>query len=406
MNSCKEVCDKDVIGEIHSILMSEAPDLTLLKRLVKINFGFSPDDTRRLIYQVTKNLNAAFFPPVTKLEIVHTEGCNLACAYCFEKNMRGRHKIKFDTARKAVDLLFDYSAGEPVVNILHFGGEPTLNFPSVQKVTEYAEEKAKASGKLVEFHMTSNGVLINEEMAGYFSRHKIMVLLSIDGLEEEHNRFRVDAKGRGTFAKVLKSVEILKKSQQWVGVKMTVMPENAPTFFDSVLGLYDLGVNQFLISPATGVRWAEDDMNTFARQYGRLYRWYREKPRGDLRIAEFDEVDKYSCFYGCHAGRNNIAVNVNGDITSCSKIMAINKTRPPDKLGDVNYGLTHLENRFQLAGCSRLRRACESMGISGDYQGGCFAVNYEENGDLFSPSLQHYAFHKLMVSACSMGRET
>lgn len=405
MNRFQEVCDIAVVNDIYSILMSDSPDLTLLRRLIKNNYGFSSDDTRRLIYSITKNLNAALFPPVTKLEITHTEGCNLACAYCFEKNMRGRRKIKSDTARKAVDLLFDYSSGEPVVNILHFGGEPTLNFPSVQKVTEYAEEKAGIYGKSVEFHMTSNGVLINEEMAGYFSRHRIRVLLSIDGLEEEHNRFRVDVKGCGTFKKVIKSMEILKKSQQWVGVKMTVMPENAPAFFHNVMGLYDMGVNQFLISPATGVRWGEEDMKSFAWQYGRLYRWYKEKPRAGLRIAEFDEVDNYACFYGCHAGRNNIAVNVNGDITSCSKIMALNKIRPPDKLGDVNYGLTNLKNRFQLTECSRLRRACELMGISGDYRGGCFAVNYEENGDLFAPSLQHYAFYKLMVSACSMGRE-
>lgn len=400
MNCIQEVCNSGFIEEMHSILLSDAPDLTLLRNLVKNILDISSNDARSIICEITKILNARFFPPVTKLEIIHTEGCNLACTYCFEKNMRGRRKIKSGIAKKAVDLLFDYSLDEPVVNILHFGGEPTLNFSSVQRVTEYAEEKAKTSGKSVNFHMTSNGVLIDEEMARYFSQHKIMVLLSIDGLEEEHNRFRVDASGRGTFAKVMKSMRLLKKTQQWIGVKMTVMPENAPAFFDNVSALYNLGVNQFLISPATGVRWGEEDMKSFARQYGRLYRWYSEKPRSDLRIAEFDEAGKSSCYYGCHAGRNNIAVNVNGDITSCSKIMAINKKKPPDKLGHVYYGLTHLKNRFELANCPRLRSACKSMGISGDYQGGCFAVNYEENGDLFSPSRQHYAFHKIMASAC------
>jgi uncharacterized protein len=320
--------------------------------------------------------------------------------------MHGYRKIEDNIARRAVDLLFDYSFEEPVVNILHFGGEPTLNFPSVQRVTEYAEEKASLSGKSVEFHMTSNGVLINEEMAGYFSRHKIRVLLSVDGLEKEHNRFRVDANGRGTFSKVMDSMHILKNSQMWVGVKMTVMPENVPGFFENVSGLYDMGVNQFLISPATGIKWSEEDMKSFSKQYGRLYRWYKEKPRSDLRIAEFDEVNKFSCFYGCHAGRNNIAVTVNGDIVSCSKILALNNKQPLDKLGNVYYGLTHLKKRAELVNCSRLRSACNSMGISSDYQGGCFAANYEENEDLFSPSLQHYAFHKLMVSAFHPGGES
>jgi uncharacterized protein len=62
-----------------------------------------------------------------------------------------------------------------------------LNFPAIRYVTEYVEQKAKAFGKSVDFHMTSNGVLIDETMAGYFSQHKIMVLLSIDGLESSHN---------------------------------------------------------------------------------------------------------------------------------------------------------------------------------------------------------------------------
>lgn len=396
----QEICDGAVIEEIYSILLSDSPDTPLLHNLVKRYFSLSSDDAQKLIYNTTRKLNAMYFPPVTKLEIIHTDGCNLACTYCFEKNMRGRRKIEYDVARRAVDLLFDYSFDEPVVNILHFGGEPTLNFPSVRRVTEYAEEKARITGKSAEFHMTSNGLLIDEEMAGYFSSHKIMVLLSVDGLEEEHDRFRVDANGRGTFAKVMKSMQVLKKSQIWVGVKMTVMPENVPGFFDNVLGLYEMGVNQFLISPATGIIWPEEEMRSFAGQYGKLYRWYKEKPRSDLRITEFDEVNGSSCFYGCHAARSNIAVNVNGDITSCSKITAMNSTQPLDKLGDVYHGLTHLKNRSELANCSRLRSTCESLGISGDYRGGCFAVNYEENGDLFSPGLGRYAFQKLMDSAC------
>jgi len=315
--------------------------------------------------------------------------------------MLGYKRMPLEIAQAAIDVLFDYSGEEPNLYITHFGGEPTLNFRAIQHVTEYAERKASDCGKTLCFKMTSNGVLFTETMVDYFARHQIGVLLSIDGLAESHNRFRVDKRGRGTFERVLKGLQILKRVQPWVGAKMTVMPQNTARLFDDVVGLYDLGVNQFIIGYATGLKWSKQDMESYADQLGSVYRWYKQTPRHDLRIAEFDETEGDPSFFGCQAGRNSISVAVNGEISPCSKILALNNKEILAKLGDVRYGLTHLHNRFDLVSCLRLRSACEVKGIDQDYQGGCFVENYDDNRDLFEPSVQGYTLSRLTRSTCA-----
>jgi len=388
--------------EIRATVFSQSPDIDGLHARLERDFPLSSEDARTLIYQVAASVNASSFPPLTQLELILTEGCNLACTYCFEKDMLGYKRMPLEIAQLVVDVLFDYAGNEPDLYITHFGGEPTLNFRAIQHVTEYSEGKASACGKSIHFKMTSNGVLFNESMVNYFAQHKIGVLLSIDGLESTHNRFRVDKRGRGTFERVLKGLETLKKVQTWIGVKMTVMPENAANLFNDVLGLYGLGANQFTIGYATGIKWSKEDMESYVHQLSKVFQWYKQAPRQDLRIAEFDDVaGGEASFFGCQAGRNSISVAVNGEISPCSKILALNNKEVLSKLGDVRYGLTHLHNRFELVSCVHLRSACENKGIAGDYQGGCFVENYDDNRDLFQPSMQGYKFSQLTRSVCS-----
>lgn len=389
-----------LIQQVHDALLSNHPDLPQLQLLLEKNSSLSPEDAQKALYQVVLQLNTALFPPITKLELILTEGCNLGCTYCFEKNMLGYKMMPLDVARAAVDLLFDYSQNERLLYITHFGGEPTLNFPAIKYVTEYAEHKASLLGKSIDFNTTSNGVLLTEAMVDYFAKHKIKVLLSIDGLESTHNRFRIDKFGKGTFEQVMKGFKILKRKQPWIGVKMTVMPPNVPNLFDDVLGLYDMGVNQFIIGYATGIKWPEEDMIAYNDQLKKIYQWYKQKPRDDLRIDEFDDVENNS-FFGCQAGRVSMTVTINGEISPCSKVLALNNKQLLAKLGDIRYGLSYVHNRFDLVSCSKLQSACEAHRIAEEFQGGCFASNYEDNYDIFQPSIQDHKFSLLKRSACS-----
>jgi uncharacterized protein len=391
----------NLVEDAHRVLLSDTPDLGQLQASLERDTNLSSEDARRFIYQLVAELNTTLFPPVTHMELIHTEGCNLACHYCFEKDMLGYRRMPLDIAQAAIDLLFKYSHNERHLYITHFGGEPTLNFSAIRNVTEYTEEKASFLGKSISFNMTSNGVLFTESIVDYFVKYKIMVLLSVDGLEPTHNRYRVDKRGRGTFEKVMKGLLLLKRVQPWVGAKMTVMPENAPHLFEDVLGLHDRGINQFIIGYATGVKWSEESMECYREQLARLFQWYQHARGRNLRIDEFENEVVETNSFGCQAGRVSITATVDGEISPCSKILALNNKQLLAKLGDVRYGLTHIRNRAELVSCSRLRSACEVKGIAEEFQGGCFAENYEDNHDLFDPSIQGNFFSIVKRSACS-----
>jgi uncharacterized protein len=293
-------------------------------------------------------------------------------------------------ARAAVDLLLEYSRDESCLELTHFGGEPLLNFPVLAGATEHAE--AKAAGKAIAFNITTNGTLLTPRIADYFVRHKIHVLLSLDGLAPSHDRYRRDPGGQGTFHRALGALRLLKERGQWIGVKMTVMPANLPRLVEDVRGLHALGANQFIIGHASGVPWAPDDIERYGQVMSRLFGWYRQYPHSDLRISEFDDEAAAEAHFGCQAGRDSISISPLGEISSCSKVLALDSRHLLAKLGDVRYGVTHLANRAELLDSSPLRTACDALGIARDFRGGCLATNYEDTGSLFRPSLTDHAF--------------
>lgn len=387
--------------QVANALLAAAPDLDPLREKVERRFNCSPGEARGAIFEAVALVNDGLFPPLTQIELVLTEGCNLGCAYCFEKDMLGYRRMPLEVAQRGIDLLFRYSRDEAELHVAHFGGEPTLNFKAVKAVTEYAESRASEAGKRVHFNMTSNGVLIDEEIAEYCGGHNIRVLLSIDGLKATHDRYRTDKRGRGSFDRAVAGMKLLKKFQPWLGVKMTVMPENAHGLFRDVSGLYEMGVNQFTIGYATGIEWPADAMQIYVEQMGALYRWYTGTRRDDLLIDELEEFDPEANYFGCQAGRSSVSISVGGEVSPCSKILALNNRQLLSKLGDVWYGLTHVRNRAELVSCSQLRSACRAKGIEQEFQGGCFAANYDENGDLFSPNMQDHKFSVLQRGVCS-----
>lgn len=392
--------EQGLASELSALLHAGNTNCIALVERISKKFGMSYEVVDQMIFETVAQVNDSLFPAVTQIEMVYTEGCNLACAYCFEKNMLGHRRMPLSVARNAVDLLFRYSRDAEELHIAHFGGEPLVNFPAVRFTTEYAEKCAAKTGKKVCFNMTTNGTLITDEVAEYCADHRIMAMVSLDGLREANDRFRVDKRGRGTFDRAFSGLMTLARYQDWVGVKMTVMPGNSKTLLDDVKFLYESGVNQFTIGYATGVHWPDKERSAYVRDLAKLHTWYvahREEP---LLITEFEEEDPGPSYFGCQAGRSSISITVDGEVSPCSKVLAMNKSQLLARLGDVTHGLFQTANRIDLVGCGKLKSACEVHGISDEYQGGCFATNHEENGDLYTPNMQDHDFSLRLRNSC------
>ncbi len=389
------------IDRLSSLLLSSSSlDPKQLVCRFEDELGISEEEGQRLLYKIALYTNRSVFPPVTKVDLILTSGCNLRCKYCFESACGSPVSMAGATARSAVDLLVDYSGAESDLSVLFFGGEPTLKFDLIKEITEYAEEVAASRNKTIGFDMTSNGVLLNEEMIEFFSLHRIKVLLSIDGLRESHDRYRVDRSGRGTFERAIRGMRLLKAVQPWIGAKMTVSPENVPDLYEDVVGLYELGVNDFVIGHATGIDWTVIDREGLFDQLRKLYVWHKRSSRGDVRLSGdiqvggSDPSGKGGSFV-CEAGTSRICVDANGEISACGRVLALNDHQLLSKLGDVKYGIYNLNNRLDFVSGSKLQSACLKRGIAGDYRGGCYAENHFENQDIFQPNMKEYLFSKM-----------
>lgn len=393
--------ERTLASELHTVLQTGSPDCSaLITRLIK-ETDLPQDALDDIVFEAVAGVNDTLFPAISQIEMVYTEGCNLACTYCFEKDMLGHRRMAPEVARKAVDLLFRYSKTEKELHVAHFGGEPLINFPAVRLTTEYAEEKARQTGKTVCFNMTTNGTLINDRIAEYCAAHNIMVMVSLDGLREANDRFRVDKKGRGTFDKAFAGLMKLAEYQDWVGVKMTVMPGNCDRLLDDVKFLHDAGVNQFTIGYATGVDWPAAERRAYIRNLETLHHWYMAHRDGPLLVTEFEEEDPGVSYFGCQAGRSSISITVDGEVSPCSKVLAMDKTHLLARLGDVTHGLYQIRNRIDLVGCGKLKSACGDLAIDSEYQGGCFATNFEANGDLYAPNLLDHDFSLRLRNSCA-----
>lgn len=144
--------------------------------------------------------------------------CNLACKYCFagEGEYCGdRSLMSFEVGKRALDYLIDHSGTRKNLEVDFFGGEPLMNFEVVKQLVEYARSREKDSGKNFRFTLTTNGILLDEEVMDFANKEMHNVVLSIDGRKETNDRMRVSRSGKGSYDLILpKFLEMAKRRNQ------------------------------------------------------------------------------------------------------------------------------------------------------------------------------------------------
>ncbi|WP_238528206.1 radical SAM/SPASM domain-containing protein [Acetonema longum] len=328
---------------------------------------------------------------LASLELNLTFHCNLACEYCFVHNRSPEDRMDFVTAAKAIDLLL--TQGYPNVTITLIGGEPLLEFELIQKIVPYALENAQKRNIAVEWAVTTNGTLINEAMLAFFSKYRINLLLSLDGGPETHDRYRKTKNGEGTWQQIVALIPLLRQYQGWLGARMTVSIEAVDSMRQDFRQLVDLGINQFIIAPAQGARlWSQEEIRRYSLGLAAIQQdYYALKEAGaSLYIEEFETVIKPDGSWGCQAGATSLAVAPNGDVSPCSKLLGLTSKKGQCIIGNVHSGIDYgLLAPFQI---SKSRHLPQCSQCSHPCNGGCYAVNYEQTGDHFTPSEENCRF--------------
>jgi len=327
------------------------------------------------------------------LHIAHT--CNLNCSYCFASQGKyhgDRAIMSYEVGKRALDFLIENSGSRRNLEVDFFGGEPLMNFEVVKQLVAYARSVEKEKNKNFRFTLTTNGMLIDDDVIEFANKEMSNVVLSLDGRKEIHDRFRVDYAGKGSFDRIVPKFQKLVESRGGKNYYMRGTFTHAnPDFLTDIKTMLDLGFTELSMEPVVCAagdpsELTEEDKPIVMEQYEKL---------AELMIKRDDEGKPFTfyhymidlkggpCIYkrisGCGSGTEYMAVTPWGDLYPCHQFVGEEKF----KLGDIWQGVTNKEAQKEFADCNVYARPdCHSCWAKLYCSGGCAANAYHSTGSV------------------------
>ena len=336
---------------------------------------------------------------VVKALCLHvTHDCNLACRYCFaeEGEYHGQRALmSFEVGKQALDFLIEHSGNRTNLEVDFFGGEPLMNWDVVKQLVEYGRSREAETGKRFRFTVTTNGVLLNDEMMDFINREMHNVVLSIDGRKQVNDFMRPFRSGKGSYDLILPKFKKMAESrnQQQYYVRGTYTHHNLD-FSEDVLHLADEGFEQISVEPVVAPSTAdyaiqEADIPALCQEYEKLAEAILARRRAGNGFNFFHFMIDLSggpCVYkrisGCGAGTEYLAVTPWGDLYPCHQFVG----NTDFLLGNVKDGIvnTELRDRFKMVNVYA-KDTCRDCFSKLHCSGGCAANAYNFTGDILKP---------------------
>ncbi len=327
------------------------------------------------------------------LHVAHT--CNLNCAYCFAsqgKYQGERALMSLEVAKRALDFLVENSHGRRNLEVDFFGGEPLMNFDMLKELVAYARSIEKAAGKNFRFTLTTNGVLIDQEVIDFANQEMSNVVLSLDGRKEIHDRYRVDYNGKGSWETIVPKFQDLVNQRGGKNYYMRGTFTHAnPDFVKDIeemlrLGFRELSMEPVVCAPDDPSALTEQDLPVVMEQYEKLAELMAQKRKaGDPFTFYHYMIDLKGgpCIYkrvsGCGSGTEYMAVTPWGDLYPCHQFVGDEAF----KLGDIWQGVTNTEKQGEFAACNVYsRKECNDCWAKLYCSGGCAANAYHATGSV------------------------
>ena len=218
--------------------ITEAVDEVL--ELEKAGQLFAPDIYENYIFDFKKRQTVV---KALCLHIAHD--CNLACRYCFaeEGEYHGRRALmSFEVGKKALDFLVANSGNRVNLEVDFFGGEPLMNWDVVKQLVEYGRSLEKPNNKKFRFTLTTNGILLNDEILEFVNKEMGNIVLSIDGRKEINDKMRPFRGGQGSYDIIVPKFQKVAESRDQMNYYVRgTFTHNNLDFSKDVLHLADLG---------------------------------------------------------------------------------------------------------------------------------------------------------------------
>ncbi len=327
------------------------------------------------------------------MHIAHT--CNLNCSYCFASQGKyhgDRAMMSFEVGKRALDFLIENSGSRRNLEVDFFGGEPLMNFDVVKQLVEYAGSIEKEHNKNFRFTLTTNGVLIDDDVIEFANKEMSNVVLSLDGRKEIHDRFRVDYNGNGSWEKIVPKFQKLVASRNGKDYYMRGTFTHAnPDFVNDIETMLDLGFNELSMEPvvcASGdpSELTDADLMIVLEQYEKLAELMLKREKEGKPFTFYHYMIDLSggpCIYkrisGCGSGTEYMAVTPWGDLYPCHQFVGDEKF----KLGDIWNGVDNTEIQNEFLECNVYARSeCKDCWAKLYCSGGCAANAYHSTGSV------------------------
>jgi len=327
------------------------------------------------------------------LHIAHT--CNLNCSYCFASQGKyhgDRAVMSYEVGKRALDFLIENSGTRRNLEVDFFGGEPLMNFDVVKRLVAYARSVEKEKGKNFRFTLTTNGLLINDDVIDFANKECSNVVLSLDGRKEIHDRFRVDYAGRGSFDRIVPKFKQLVDARGGKDYYMRGTFTHAnPDFLEDIKCMLDLGFSELSMEPVVCApddpsALTAEDLEIVKEQYERLAELMLERRRAGKPFTFYHymiDLTGGPCIYkrisGCGSGTEYMAVTPWGDLYPCHQFVGEERFR----LGDIYTGVTNKAVQDEFASCNVYAHPeCRECWARLYCSGGCAANAYHSTGSV------------------------
>ena len=328
------------------------------------------------------------------LHVAHT--CNLNCSYCFASQGKyhgDRALMSFEVGKRALDFLIENSGHRTNLEVDFFGGEPLMNWEVVKQLVAYARTQEEPNHKKFRFTLTTNGMLIDDDVIDFANREMSNVVLSLDGRKEIHDRLRVDYAGNGSYDRIVPRFQKLVASRGGKNYYMRGTFTHAnPDFTKDVfhmaddLGFTELSMEPVVCAPDDPAALTPEDLEIVKEQYEILAKdmLRREKEGKPITFYHYMlDLTGGPCVYkrisGCGSGTEYMAVTPWGDLYPCHQFVGEENY----KLGDIWNGVTNTALREEFRSCNAYARPeCADCWAKLYCSGGCAANAFHATGSI------------------------
>ena len=326
-----------------------------------------------------------------------THDCNLACRYCFagQGEYNGdKALMSYEVGKRALDFLVENSGNRRNLEVDFFGGEPLMNWDVVKRLVAYGRSIEKEHDKNFRFTLTTNGVLLTDEVLEFANKELKNVVLSIDGRKEVNDHMRPTSNGKGSYDVIMPKFKRFAEGRKGeYFVRGTYTHENLD-FSKDVECLIDEGFTEISMEPVvapaeTSYSIKEEDVDKLCEEYDRLAKMIIEQARSGHPVDFFHfqiDLEGGPCVYkrlaGCGAGTEYLAVTPWGDLYPCHQFVG----NEAFKIGDIYNGIDREDIVGQFKLCNvYAKEKCKDCFARFFCSGGCAANAHEFHGNLTEP---------------------